>query len=40
MDKLTIISATVRPGRKGLFVTAWVKKLAEQSGLFGTDFKR
>lgn len=37
MDKLTIISATVRPGRKGPLVAEWVKKLAEQSGLFEVE---
>lgn len=37
MDKLKIISATVRPGRKGPLVAEWIKNLAEQSGSFEVE---
>lgn len=38
MDKLKIISATVRPGRKGPIVAEWIKSVAEQTGNFEVEF--
>lgn len=37
MDKLKIISATVRPGRKGPIIAEWISGLAKQSGLFEVE---
>lgn len=38
MDKLKIISATVRPGRKGPIVAAWITEIVKQSGLFDVEY--
>lgn len=38
MDKLKIISSTVRPGRKGPIVGKWITELAKQSGNFDVEF--
>jgi len=37
MDKLKIINATVRPGRKGPLIAEWIKGVAEQSGSFEVE---
>lgn len=37
MDKLKIISATVRPGRKGPMVAEWITSIAKQSGHFEVE---
>jgi len=37
MDKLKIINATVRPGRKGPIVAEWIKELAIKSGSFEVE---
>jgi len=37
MDKLKIISATVRQGRKGPVIASWIKELAVQSGNFEVE---
>lgn len=38
MYNLKIISSTVRPGRKGPVVAAWVTELAKQNGNFNVEF--
>ncbi|HRP31117.1 MAG TPA: NAD(P)H-dependent oxidoreductase [Agriterribacter sp.] len=38
MYKLKIISSTVRPGRKGPVVAAWITELAKQYGKFNVEF--
>lgn len=38
MYKLKIISSTVRPGRKGPVVAAWITELAKQHGKFDVEF--
>ena len=37
MYKLKIISATVRPGRKGPLIAHWIKQLAESTGNFEAE---
>jgi len=37
MDKLKIISATVRPGRKGPIIASWIAEIAKQSGNFEVE---
>ncbi len=37
MNSLKIISSTVRPGRKGTAVTAWITKIARQYGEFNVE---
>ncbi|KIO77796.1 NADPH-dependent FMN reductase [Pedobacter lusitanus] len=37
MDKLKIISATVRPGRKGPLVADWIAELAKKSNAFEVE---
>ena len=38
MYNLKIISSTVRPGRKGPVVAAWITKLAEKNGNFNVEY--
>lgn len=37
MNNLKIISSTVRPGRKGPIVAAWITELAKQNGNFNVE---
>lgn len=37
MDKLKIISATVRPGRKGPIIASWITEIAKSSGNFEVE---
>lgn len=37
MDRLKIISATVRPGRKGPLVAEWIAEIARKSGTFEVE---
>lgn len=37
MYQLKIISSTVRPGRKGIFVTQWIAEKARQNGNFAVE---
>ncbi|SEB19526.1 NADPH-dependent FMN reductase [Pedobacter hartonius] len=37
MDKLLIISSTVRPGRKGPIIASWITDLAKESGQFEVE---
>jgi NAD(P)H-dependent FMN reductase len=37
MDKLKIISATVRPGRKGPIIASWIEQVAKEYGAFDVE---
>ena len=37
MYKLKIISSTVRPGRKGPLVAAWIAEMAQENGHFDVE---